>query len=124
MTSVDLAVFSIGWLLGWLLLWRTRPLPTVTQPEREPIATIIPARNEARSIGAVVDRIVAQLRPGDELVVVDDQSDDDTAELAQGRGAQVVPTAPASAWLGKPHACRSEERRGGKECRSRWSPYH
>src|SRR3712207_7747555 len=20
--------------------------------------------------------------------------------------------------------CRSEERRGGKECRSRWSPYH
>ena len=21
-------------------------------------------------------------------------------------------------------ACRSEERRGGKECRSRWSPYH
>ena len=29
MTSVDLAVFSIGWLLGWLLLWRTRPLPTV-----------------------------------------------------------------------------------------------
>src|SRR5256886_6897452 len=22
------------------------------------------------------------------------------------------------------HACRSEERRVGKECRSRWSPYH
>ena len=93
MTSVDLAVFSTGWLLGWLLLWRTRPLPTVAQPEREPIAAIIPARNEARSIGAVVDRIVAQLRPGDELVVVDDQSDDDTAVLARGGGARVVPTA-------------------------------
>ena len=105
MTSVDLAVFSTGWLLGWLLLWRTRPLPTVTHPEREPIATIIPARNEARSIGAVVDRIVAQLRPGDELVVVDDQSDDATAVLARGGGAQVVPTEPASGWLGKPHAC-------------------
>jgi len=23
-----------------------------------------------------------------------------------------------------PNACRSEERRVGKECRSRWSPYH
>src|SRR5439155_18590470 len=23
-----------------------------------------------------------------------------------------------------PHAARSEERRVGKECRSRWSPYH
>ena len=22
------------------------------------------------------------------------------------------------------HVCRSEERRVGKECRSRWSPYH
>src|SRR5260370_28745737 len=22
------------------------------------------------------------------------------------------------------HSCRSEERRVGKECRSRWSPYH
>ena len=25
---------------------------------------------------------------------------------------------------GKPRVCRSEERRVGKECRSRWSPYH
>ena len=24
----------------------------------------------------------------------------------------------------KPQLCRSEERRVGKECRSRWSPYH
>ena len=24
----------------------------------------------------------------------------------------------------KPPLCRSEERRVGKECRSRWSPYH
>ena len=37
------------------------------------------------------------------------------------------------ALIGSPHsidllwasiACRSEERRVGKECRSRWSPYH
>ncbi|CAN0410309.1 unnamed protein product [Ectocarpus fasciculatus] len=24
----------------------------------------------------------------------------------------------------RPHSYRSEERRVGKECRSRWSPYH
>ena len=24
----------------------------------------------------------------------------------------------------RPRDARSEERRGGKECRSRWSPYH
>ena len=105
MTTVDLAVFSIGWLLGWLLLWRTRPLPSVRSRAREPLAAIVPARNEAHSIGDVVDRIVAQLRPGDEFVVVDDHSDDGTAVIARSRGARVVSTAPAPGWLGKPHAC-------------------
>ena len=28
------------------------------------------------------------------------------------------------AWLEAKTLCRSEERRVGKECRSRWSPYH
>ena len=27
-------------------------------------------------------------------------------------------------WSGEKYSCRSEERRVGKECRSRWSPYH
>ena len=27
-------------------------------------------------------------------------------------------------WEGEQLLCRSEERRVGKECRSRWSPYH
>ena len=29
-----------------------------------------------------------------------------------------------TAWEGGPLISRSEERRVGKECRSRWSPYH
>src|SRR5258707_9733565 len=29
-----------------------------------------------------------------------------------------------TAQVGEPVLCRSEERRVGKECRSRWSPYH
>jgi 4,4'-diaponeurosporenoate glycosyltransferase len=106
MTSVDLVVFSTGWLLGWLLLWRTRPLPSPIRPGREPLAAIVPARNEARSIGMLVDRIVPQLQPGDEFVVVDDQSDDGTAELARTHGARVVPASPTPGWLGKPHACQ------------------
>ena len=32
----------------------------------------------------------------------------------------LLPEAPKNMWLGY----RSEERRVGKECRSRWSPYH
>ena len=30
----------------------------------------------------------------------------------------------AGSYLVKDYLCRSEERRVGKECRSRWSPYH
>ena len=39
------------------------------------------------------------------------------ARVRHGPMAQALGTAP---WLG----IRSEERRVGKECRSRWSPYH
>jgi 4,4'-diaponeurosporenoate glycosyltransferase len=105
MTSVDLAVFSTGWILGWVLLWRTRPLPGLDRLERGAVAVVVPARNEAGSIGMLVDRIVPQLRVGDEFVVVDDESDDGTADVARSHGAQVAATAPAPGWLGKTHAC-------------------
>ena len=38
-----------------------------------------------------------------------------------GAGALALGRLPAADKPGKP---RSEERRVGKECRSRWSPYH
>ena len=34
------------------------------------------------------------------------------------------PDAPITVKVEAPELCRSEERRVGKECRSRWSPYH
>ena len=43
------------------------------------------------------------------------------------RAAMDVPTTLADAPMGvalPPMSVRSEERRVGKECRSRWSPYH
>ena len=43
-------------------------------------------------------------------------------EKVQGRGSKTGdPHFGSHAW---PSMCRSEERRVGKECRSRWSPYH
>ena len=41
---------------------------------------------------------------------------------AKGRGVLVTPLDPE--WMRKMYQVRSEERRVGKECRSRWSPYH
>jgi len=40
--------------------------------------------------------------------------------VVEARGTMFSARAPA----GREHGARSEERRVGKECRSRWSPYH
>lgn len=53
-------------------------------------SVIIPARNEAATIGAVLDAIGAHPDLFDELVVVDDNSSDDTATIAARHGARVV----------------------------------
>ena len=66
--------------------------------------------------------------PHDYEVVIREQSEVNRqahrARLAEG--GEVVPFAgPAEMVAGrKIVADRSEERRVGKECRSRWSPYH
>ncbi len=107
-TSVDVVLYAVGWLAGWMLLWRLRPLPAaaVDGAGRRSIAVVIPARNEAVVLGHLLPPLVRQLRPGDELVVVDDHSDDDTAHVAAALGARVVtPPALPPGWLGKPHAC-------------------
>ncbi len=61
------------------------------------IAVCIPARNEAATVGPIVEAIVASLtdRGGgaalvDDVVVVDDGSDDGTGDLARRAGARVV----------------------------------
>jgi 4,4'-diaponeurosporenoate glycosyltransferase len=109
--GVDLALFGVGWILGWLLLWRLRPLPAAAgdsdqPPDRAAIAVVIPARNEASALPHLLPGLAAQLQPGDELVVVDDHSTDSTAAVAARLGARVVrPPALPGDWLGKPHAC-------------------
>lgn len=104
-TLVDLAPYSVGWLAGWLLLWRLRPLP-LPRRARAPIAVIVPARDEAEALPRLLPALLASARPGDEIVVVDDGSTDGTADVARQLGATVtVPPALPEGWLGKPHAC-------------------
>jgi len=103
---VDLLLYALGWCCGWLLLWRPRPLPVAGSAARSSVAVVIPARNEAAALPHLLPPLAGQLRAGDELVVVDDHSDDGTAEVAASLGATVVhPPALPDGWLGKPHAC-------------------
>jgi len=65
------------------------------------ISVVVPARDEARRIRPLLAAVVGA--PGvAEVVVVDDQSADDTAAIARGAGATVVEGRPLPVgWVGK-----------------------
>lgn len=57
------------------------------------VMVIIPAHDEAASIGATLRSLQQQTRPPDEVLVVCDNCTDDTAGIAAGCGARVFVTA-------------------------------
>ncbi len=108
--ALEVALYAVGWTLGWLLLWRPRDLASlagsIDSHDRAPVAVVIPARDEARSLPNLLTPLVAQQRPGDQILVVDDHSADGTADVARSLGADVTtPPPPPDGWLGKPNAC-------------------
>jgi len=54
------------------------------------VAVVIPAQNEATTVGAVLDAVLHHPEFVDELVVVNDHSNDDTMTVAAHHGARVV----------------------------------
>ncbi len=76
------------------------------------VSVIVPARNEERSIRDCVRSICASDYPAFEVIVVDDRSEDRTAEVARAvapdRARRVVVVEGAELpdrWFGKPWAC-------------------
>lgn len=108
MSVFDAWFIVVRLVIGACLLWRLRSLPVAERPSagRAPCAVVVPARDEAAALGPVLAAVHAQLRPDDELVVVDDHSTDHTADVAVQHGASAVP-APAlpPGWTGKSWAC-------------------
>ncbi len=86
---------------------RLRPAPA--QPPR--VSVLLPARNEAAVIGATVRRLLDSSSAIHELILLDDDSTDGTAELARQAAAgdprlRVITGAPLPpGWLGKNWAC-------------------
>jgi dolichol-phosphate mannosyltransferase len=73
--------------------------PTLTPLQS--ISVVVPARDEAERIGPLLDAIVGA--PGiAEVIVVDDQSNDATADIARRAGATVITGTPLpDGWAGK-----------------------
>lgn len=55
-------------------------------PSKIPVSVLIPAKNEEANLSACLE----SLAPADEVFVVDSQSSDRSAEIAEGYGAKVV----------------------------------
>ncbi len=104
------AVLAAHGAVNARLLRRTE---SVASPVAERVVVCVPARNEAASIGACVDSIVASVGLRDmQVVVLDDDSSDSTAQIVRTRmslgslalidgGEDPLP----QGWLGKPWAC-------------------
>src|SRR5687767_14845787 len=56
------------------------------------VSVVIPARNEAATVGGIVRAVLSLGDRVDEVVVVDDGSTDATSAVAAGAGARVVPS--------------------------------
>jgi 4,4'-diaponeurosporenoate glycosyltransferase len=96
------------WLFGFFLLWRIpyakkKDNPDLNDPD---VSVIIPARNEGAALARLLRSLRAQSVKPAEIIVVDDQSEDATAEVARRYGATVLlsPDLP-DGWVGKTWAC-------------------
>jgi len=100
---VPAALFCVN-----LTLYRPPPRATVAPPF---LSVLIPARNEAASIGAAMASALANSGVAFEVVVMDDASTDDTAAIVQALADSDVRVRLAQApplpfgWNGKQHAC-------------------
>jgi cellulose synthase/poly-beta-1,6-N-acetylglucosamine synthase-like glycosyltransferase len=56
------------------------------------LTVLVPAHNESLTIGATLESLSRQTRPPDKVVVVADNCDDDTADIARRCGAEVFTT--------------------------------
>lgn len=77
--------------LGALLPRRRARVPAALL-EAPPVkmAILVPAHDEEAGIGATVEALLKELRPGDRILVIADNCSDQTAEFARQAGAEVL----------------------------------
>ena len=106
------------WLFGFFFLWH---IPRLKQASRANpcdtgVSIIIPARDEEKNLKRLLESLTTQNSLSTEIIVVDDQSEDKTAEIAEKFAHQVIRSStPPDGWLGKPWACWQGAKAASKE---------
>jgi len=97
----------ICWIGGWFVAIRFRRVPSRECLSLSKVSVVIPARDEEANLARLLPSLFDQDSPPHEVIVVDDQSSDRTAEVARDSGARVVEGKPIpEGWFGKPWACQ------------------
>ncbi|MFC1914523.1 glycosyltransferase [Chloroflexota bacterium] len=106
--STDFLIHIVLWFLGFLFFFS---LPVCKNAKAKSIARpavsiVVPARNEATNIPNLLKSLKGQIKVSDEILVVDDDSEDNTTAVAVEEGATVIKSkAMPLGWTGKTWAC-------------------
>jgi 4,4'-diaponeurosporenoate glycosyltransferase len=116
--SIDFIVHLVFWVLGFLLLFRiSHCRVSVNRNTHNPsVSVIIPARNEEHTLPNLLNSLSGQLSSQDEVIVVDDHSEDRTKAVAKRSAVKVLESLPTpEGWIGKAWACFQGARMASRE---------
>ncbi len=105
---VDLIILLLGYGAAALLFFRIPFLPRKESAQAMRLSVIIPARNEEQTLPLLLDDLLHQQLAPHEIIVVNDESTDETAAIARSFGACVLsPGNKPAGWVGKSWACQA-----------------
>jgi len=106
--SIIFIVHLVLWILGFLFLFRISycSVSIHRNTHKPSISVIIPARNEENTLPELLNSLSGQLSSQDEVIVVDDHSEDRTKAVAERSAVKVLESLPTpEGWIGKTWAC-------------------
>lgn len=116
--SISFIVYLVLWIPAFLFLFRISSCRVSTHRNihNPSVSVIIPARNEENTLPNLLDSLSGQLSSEDEVIVVDDHSEDRTKAVAEKRAVKVLESLPTpEGWLGKTWACYQGARMASRE---------
>lgn len=104
-----LLISLFGITCGWLMF---RRLPSLfvadTTYSNVPVSVIIPARNEEKNLTLLLGDLMKQAAKVEQIIVIDDGSTDQTANVAQSFGVTLLQVVnKPDGWIGKSFACQT-----------------
>lgn len=103
----SLLFLCFAWLAGWAAFYKVPFLfdPTTKLKKNPSLSIIIPARNESGNLPILLESLQKQQFRPKEIIVSDDNSTDDTIEIAEAFGAAVIKKQDSDSSFGKGAAC-------------------